>query len=340
MAKNVVIVLMDKANLLTLTSMLETFSSVNWRRSGGKDRAYNLFICSAKGGAVETWNGFTINSISLQKLDDVPIDTLIISGGWGFDTAVKNRKLIKWVRERSVQARRVCALGGGLFLAAEAGLLNGQRVAIHPIVYEPFQRRFPGLEADRHPLFITNGRIWTSPGMTAATDMTLALIEEDLGKSVALDIARFLLLFTKRSGTEQQVSAVLSSQSQSDRFEELHSWVAAHLGERINVEVMARRVGMSVRNFSRAYVAAMGQTPSRVLRSIRVESAVRALTSTSERISQIAYDYGFGNEERMRRTFVATYGVPPSRFRSPKGSNWQKNKPRTLQAFSLDAQKD
>src|SRR4051812_906425 len=136
MARNVVIVLIDKANLLTLTSMLETFSSVDWRPSSKREKAYNIFICSAKGGPVDTWNGCTINSIPLSDLDETSIDTLIISGGWGFESAIRNKKLVAWVRKRSLNVRRLCALGGGLFLAAEAGLLNGLRVAIHPVIME------------------------------------------------------------------------------------------------------------------------------------------------------------------------------------------------------------
>src|SRR5690606_37871749 len=137
-------------------------------------------------------------TLPIAALDEVDIDTLIISGGLGYHEALRSQVLMNWIERRSAAARRVCALGGGLFLAAEAGLLEGERVALHPVIREEFQKRYPACIADDHRVFVRSGRIWTSPGMAAATDMTLALIEEDFGRNVALDVARFMLVFVRR----------------------------------------------------------------------------------------------------------------------------------------------
>lgn len=312
----VAVLLFERTTLLTLTSILEALHAADRWSPDVNSRRYRVHVVSYDGGTIETWNGCSISTTSIATLDDIKIDTLIISGGLGYHTALRNRDLIGWIARRSGQARRICALGGGLFLAAEAGLLRKARVALHPVIHDEFQNRYPDSIADHDALFSRSGNVWTSPGMAAAVDMTLALIEEDFGRDTALDVARFLLVFMKRQGGDQQLSSVLRSQAKSDRFEELHSWIVANLDRPLSVNDLARHVGMSVRNFSRAYHKALGQTPSSFVRSLRVEAAIRALTNTNDRISEIVYKCGFANDEQMRRSFIASHGVPPSSFRA------------------------
>ena len=316
MTIDVAVLLFERTTLLTLTSILEALNAADRWSPDMNSRRYRVHVVSYAGGNIETWNGCSISTTSIRTLDEVKIDTLIISGGLGYHTALRNTDLINWIARRAAEARRVCALGGGLFLAAEAGLLRKARVALHPVIHEEFQTRYPDSITDHDALFSKSGDVWTSPGMAAAVDMTLALIEEDFGRYVALDVARFILVFMKREGGDRQLSSVLRSQAKSDRFEELHSWIVANLDQSLSVADLARHVGMSVRNFSRAYRKALGQTPSSFVRSLRVETAIRALTNTNDRISEIVYKCGFANEEQMRRSFIAAHGVPPSSFRT------------------------
>lgn len=153
-------------------------------------------------------------------------------------------------------------------------------------------------------------------GRDGAVDVALAMIEEDLGRSIAIEIARFLVVYVKRRGEERQLSAILENQSHSDKFDELHAWILANLSSRITLGMLAQRVGMSVRNFSRAYVTAFGRTPMNFILTARLDVAARALTGTADRISQIAFESGFSSEEQMRRHLLARYGMSPGRFRA------------------------
>jgi transcriptional regulator GlxA family with amidase domain len=179
MTIGVTVLLFESSTLLTLTSTLEALTAADHRRPRGQERRYSVDLVSLDGGNIETWNGCSITTTSVHDIEGKAIDTLIISGGMGYLSAIRNKRLIDWLRKRAADARRIVAMGGGVFLAAEAGLLKGMRVALHPVVREEFCARYPDVIADHELLFERNGRVITSPGMSAAADVALDLIEED-----------------------------------------------------------------------------------------------------------------------------------------------------------------
>jgi transcriptional regulator GlxA family with amidase domain len=311
--RRVVVLTFPQTNIMTLSSILETFALV--AQVQGMN-IYDIDIYSLQGGSIETSTGQMILTRSLEELETSDIDTFIVSGGWGYREAVERRVLIDWISRTAKRARRVCLYGSGAFLAAEAELLQNRRVAIHECVIDEFSKRYPSVRAEARSLYLNDGPYWSTPGMSAGIDMTLALIEADLGWHVAIEIARFLVVFVKRSGNERQISLTLAHQTSNQRFERLHCWLVENVGRRLTTSDLAREAGMSVRNFSRVYTAKMGSTPRQLIESVRVEVAARALEDTDERISQIAFKCGFADEERMRRAFIRVLGVAPRLYRS------------------------
>jgi transcriptional regulator GlxA family with amidase domain len=214
-------------------------------------------------------------------------------------------------------ARRVCAVCTGAFLLAEAGLLDGRRAVTHWGSCDALQQPYPRITVERDPIFLRDGKVWTSAGVTAGIDLALALVEEDLGRAMALRVARHLVVFLKRPGGQSQFSAMLESQAQGDgAFGDLHDWMARRLADDLGVDALAARAGMSPRNFARVYAKRMGTTPAKAVERLRVDAARRALEETDASIESIADRCGFGDEERMRRSFLRSLGVPPRHYRA------------------------
>ena len=203
----------------------------------------------------------------------------------------------------------------GAFLLAEAGLLDGRRAVTHWARCDEFAARYPNVRVESDPIFIREGVLWTSAGVTAGIDLALALVEEDLGRATALDVARELVVFLKRPGGQAQFSTMLSMQRTDDRFGELHAWMAEHLAADLSVPALAERVRMSERSFVRHYRAETGRTPARAVEQIRVEAAQRLLGETAWPVKRIAARCGFGSEETLRRCFVRVLGVSPQGYR-------------------------
>ena len=203
----------------------------------------------------------------------------------------------------------------GAFLLAASGLLDGCRVATHWTRCEELARKFPALTVESNPIFIQQGAVWTSAGVTAGIDLCLALVEEDLGRAVALEVARHLVVFLKRPGGQSQFSVTLSLQKGDSRFAELHAWIAEHLTLDLTLATLAAQAGMSERSFVRHYRAETGQTPARAVELIRVETARRQLADSSASIKRIAVQCGFGCEETLRRSFLRVLSVTPQAYR-------------------------
>jgi transcriptional regulator GlxA family with amidase domain len=215
----------------------------------------------------------------------------------------------------SARSRRasVCT---GAFLLAASGALDGKRAATHWSVCAEFARRFPAVRVETDPIFVRDGVVWTSAGVTAGIDLALALVEEDLGRAAALAVARYLVVFLKRPGGQAQFSAALSLQVADDRFGALHEWISGHLAEVISLPVLARQAGMSERSFSRRYAQATGMTPGRAVERLRLEAARRLLLETRLPVKRIAQRCGFGSEETMRRSFIRLLAVAPQDYRA------------------------
>ena len=215
------------------------------------------------------------------------------------------------------RARRTVSVCTGAFLLAEAGLLDGRRATTHWALCDLLEQRFPAVTVDRDAIFVRQERIWTSAGVTAGIDLALALVEEDFGRAVAMDLARDLVVFMKRPGGQSQYSQLLQAQSRdSADFDDLHAWIVDNLYDAgLSVERLAERARMSARNFARVYKEKTGRTPAKALERFRVEAARRMLEQSTRNLEQIAQQCGFGDEERMRVTFQRHLDMTPSEYR-------------------------
>jgi transcriptional regulator GlxA family with amidase domain len=244
------------------------------------------------------------------------LDTLLIVGGPGVEAAAADAALVDWVRRRARKARRVASVCTGAFLLASTGVLDGRRAATHWSFCTEFARRFPAVHVESDPIFVRDGAVWTSAGVTAGIDLALALVEQDLGRTVALAVARYLVVFLKRPGGQAQFSTALSLQAAEDRFGALHDWIAANLAGDLSLPVLARQAGMSERSLSRHYLWATGLTPARAVERLRVEAARRLLSESRQPVKRIAQRCGFGSEETMRRSFFRLLAATPQDYRA------------------------
>jgi transcriptional regulator GlxA family with amidase domain len=258
--------------------------------------------------------------VSTAAIPD-PIDTLIIPGGNYAPEAANDPALIQSVRDLARRASRIACVCTGAFLAAEAGLLTGRRAATHWRFCDQMEQRFGNIKVERDPIWIRDGGIWTSAGVSAGVDLTLALIEEDLGIQVALQAARELVVFFKRPGGQSQFSNLLSGQIANAKgpLQDLLAWVAENLRADLRAEVLADRAGMSLRTFARNCVEYTGMTPGKLVESLRVEAAREAIEESDTPLESIAAHYGFDDEQRMRRAFVRQVRATPSDIRTRFG---------------------
>ncbi len=325
-SRQVVIVAFERAQLLDIAGPMQAFSSANDMAAlaqGGRAAVppYQVTVVSRRGGAVTTSSGLTLMTRKLRALDRAAIDTLIVAGGPGVHAAAEDAALRRWIVRRAAGARRVASVCTGAFLLAASGLLTGRRATTHWRSCARLQRLYPDIAVEGDPIYVRDGAIWTSAGVTAGIDLTLALIEADIGRKLALEAARQLVVFLKRPGGQSQFSAPLAAQARAadadpeGRFAPLHDWMDEHLAEDLRVERLAERAGMSGRNFARLYTARMGATPAKAVEARRLEAARRALEESALPIKRIAGICGFGDEERMRRVFLRHLAVGPQEYR-------------------------
>jgi transcriptional regulator GlxA family with amidase domain len=302
--------------LLDVTGPVQVFASANdlLARAGGT-RPYLLKVVAQGGEGATASAGVTLATGPLTQPDEA-LDTLLIAGGEGAEAAAEDPVLIGWVRERATRARRVASVCTGAFLLAAAGMLDGRRAATHWMYCARLAERFPNVQVESDPIFVCDGSIWTSAGVTAGIDLALALVEEDLGRAVALAVARYLVVFLKRPGGQAQFSAALALQAADDEFGPLHEWINRHLADDLSLSVLADQAGMSERSFSRRYAEATGLTPARAIEQLRLEAARRLLSESRQPIKRIAQRCGLGSEETMRRSFLRLLGVTPQDYRA------------------------
>jgi transcriptional regulator GlxA family with amidase domain len=306
--------------LLDVSGPVQVFASANdIATTAGEAPPYAPRLASVDGATVTASAGVALATVPLPPLAS-PVDTLLVAGGQGLRAAAADAALLHWLQARAAVARRTASVCTGAFLLASAGLLEGRRAVTHWSFCAELARRFPGVRVEPDPIFVRDGPIWTSARVTAGIDLALALVEEDLGRSLALAIARHLVVFLKRPGGQAQFSAALSLQMAEDRFGALHAWIGEHLAGEITLPVMARRAAMSERSFSRHYAAATGMTPARAVERLRVEAARRLLLETRLPIKRICRQCGFGSEETMRRSFLRVLATAPADYRSRFGA--------------------
>jgi transcriptional regulator GlxA family with amidase domain len=249
-----------------------------------------------------------------------PIDTLIVSGGVGV-VAPQPPEVTEWLRGRAAYTRRVASTCTGAFLLAGAGLLDGCRVATHWQYCDLLQSRYKNLKVERDPIYIKQGKFYTTAGVTSGIDLSLALVEEDLGHAVAAAVARTMVLFLRRPGGQSQYSTLLAQQEEIEdaRMRDLPVWVRAHLSRTLDVEDLASAAAMSPRTFIRQFKAQFNTTPARWVQSLRVEAAMRHLEDRSSSLSKIARITGLRDEQALRRAFIQQIGVTPKEYRERFG---------------------
>jgi transcriptional regulator GlxA family with amidase domain len=310
--RRIVLLAFDRLQALDLVGPAEVFSMAS-RITGG---AYSLEVVTARKGEISTSSGLHLRPDRTLAACRGAIDTLVVVGGEGVPGALRDESLVQWIARAASRSRRVASVCNGAFLLARAGLLDGRRATTHWGACEALQRRHPEVDVDPDAIFVKDGHIYTSAGVTAGMDLSLALVEEDLGRRTALEVARWLVLFLKRPGGQSQFSAQLSAQiAEREPLRDLQAWVADNLAADLSVPALAERACMSPRNFARAFRREVGVTPATYVEAARVEAARVALDGSQEPIESVARRCGFGTVETMRRAFHRRLGVGPSSYR-------------------------
>jgi len=243
------------------------------------------------------------------------ITTLIIAGGDGVEAAARDTCTIRFVQAVARRGVRIASVCSGTFILAEAGLLDGRRATTHWVRTRQFLATYPKVKLEPDQIFVRDGQIWSSAGITAGIDLALAMAGEDFGDDIVQQTARQLVLYHRRSGGQSQFSSLLELRAPSGRFGPLLTWAREHLAAPLTVEDLADRAGMSARHFTRAFIAETGTTPSKAIERLRTEAARARVQSSSEAIERVAETTGFRDPERMRRAFIRAFGQPPQSLR-------------------------
>jgi len=275
--------------------------------------AYRLVVVAAEPGAVRSSAGPCLIAEDFEAA--WPIDTLLAVGGQGTRGAVECPRTLDFVTRSAAAARRTGSVCSGAYVLAAAGLLDGKRATTHWGNSSHFARVFPNVAMDSDRIYIREGNVWTSAGVTAGIDMALAMIAEDLGEAVARRVAQELVVFHRRPGGQSQFSALLDLEQPGGRLAGVMSWARERLAEPLPVERLAGQAGMSARNFARVFTAKMGVTPAKAVERLRLEAAREAVETGGEPIGVIARTTGFADPERMRRAFIRNFGQPPQALR-------------------------
>jgi transcriptional regulator GlxA family with amidase domain len=317
-ARLVVIPLFDGVQSLDVTGPLEVFAGAAEyaaNHAPQRDGGYRVVTASPDRAAVQTSSGLCLMpSADLRDIRPAEIDTLVVPGGPGAHCL--SPLITAWLRESAPLARRVTSVCTGAYLLAEAGLLAGKRVTTHWAYGADLARRFPDVVVDTEPIFIIDGAIATSAGVTAGIDLALALVEADVGRDAALAVARGLVVYLRRPGGQAQFSAHLRAQAaERPPLREVQQWISEHLASDLSVPALAARAGLSARQFARAFAADTGVPPGKHVAAVRLEAARRMLEDSSLGVEEIARACGYGTPEAMRRAFVQVLGLPPSGYR-------------------------
>jgi transcriptional regulator GlxA family with amidase domain len=316
--RRVVIVAMPCAEVVEVDGALDIFYCANLvlARSGAADAGYAVEVVSPV-TTVRAWAGLRLVADRSYRAVRGAIDTLVVTGVDGPEEAGRDPNLTRWLARTAPRVRRVVGLCTGSYVLAEAGLLDGRRATTHWMDCDELARRYPDVTVERDPIYVVDRGVYTSAGSTAGLDLVLALVEEDLGRRVALQVAQRMVFFLKRPGGQAQFSALLSTQiAEREPLRDLQAWILEHPGADLSVGALADRLAMSPRNFFRVFVREVGMTPGRFVEQVRVEAARRLLEETSRGVPEVAAACGFGSPETMRIAFRRTLGVSPQHYRS------------------------
>ncbi|MGG7518157.1 GlxA family transcriptional regulator [Allorhizobium undicola] len=317
----------DNVTFLDVAGPMQVFQAANvLRRKSGKSAPYVIKLVSDGNGRITSDVGVALETQSWHELSMGNRSMVFVPGGPGVWDTQTQASVTAYLRSQpdEVEIASICI---GAFLLGHAGLLSGRQAVTHWKYCKRLQSDFPESQVRADSIFIRDGRIWTSAGVTAGIDLALAIVERDFGHSLAADVARGLVVFLKRTGGQSQYSKVLEVQAgiPDGRLSDLHAWITDNMHKSLSVEMLAERLGMSTRSFARFYVEATGTTPRKAIENLRVDTAQRMLLDYPQlSIKRIAEKCGFKDEERMRRTFVRHFGATPSEFRE-NFSSIQKN---------------
>ena len=317
--RRIAVVAFPDAQILDVTGPLEVFgvaAQLLAGRRNGAVEAYRTEIVASRAGVLRCSSGLKL--VADRRLAAVKggIDTLLVAGGLGTARAVDDAEMLRWLRAMAPRVRRLGSVCSGSFVLAAAGLLDGRRATTHWAWCGLLAERYPKVTVAADPIFVRDGKIYTSAGVTAGMDLALALVEEDHGRALALEVARQLVMFLRRPGGQSQFSAQLAAQTaEREPLRELQAWMSDHPDADLSVPALARRVAMSPRNFARVFTREVGMTPARFVESVRVEAARRRLEESAAGVDIVAAACGFGTAESMRRAFLRTVRVPPAAYR-------------------------
>ncbi len=317
--RHIVMVAFRNAQLLDVAGPLEVFANANYGDDPESDRLRDLYRVEVVGparGRTQMASGLGLHADRAFDEVESSFDTLMLAGGEGTPAATRDPDLMGFLRRVAPGVRRIASVCTGAFLLGEAGLLEGRRVTTHWRWCEQLAERYENLRVESDPIFVRDGHVWTSAGVCAGMDLALALIEQDHGRPLALAVARRLVLHLKRPGGQPQFSCELRSQSlEHDSLRELQTWAQANLRSDLSVNALARRAGMSSRNFSRVFAREVGETPARWIEHIRVEAAKRLLEETPIGVDEVALRAGFASAEVLRRSFMRRLRIGPTAYR-------------------------
>jgi transcriptional regulator GlxA family with amidase domain len=310
--RHVLILAVDGAQSLDVMGPVEALVTAN---AIADSPAYRVEVVTPRGRSVSLSNGFTL---SAAPLSDPPPrhDTLLVAGGVGARAAVQGHDVVDWVAAASRRARRTASVCTGAYLLAEAGLLDGRRATTHWRYRGALARRHPQISMNPDAIYVRDGDLWTSAGVTAGIDLTLALIEEDLGRAIALAVAQELVVFLKRPGGQSQFSQALAAQEAiRPALRELQAWIARNVDADLSVAALADRAHLSERSIARAFRRETGQTPAAYVEALRIERARVLLEDGAESLETVARATGFRSAEVLRRAFHRHLGVSPAAYR-------------------------
>lgn len=306
MTRRLALVIFPNFQLLDVAGPIAAFEIAERYQPG----SYTVSIQAPGGGQIASSSGVRLLAEPLAK---GPFHTVMVSGGDGTHALSALGDIVTWLRQTEIH--RPTSVCSGAYLLAEAGLLNGRRATTHWSRTDHFARAYPKVELDANRIFIRDGDVWTSAGITAGIDLALALVEDDLGADIARRVAQQLVVHQRRPGGQSQFSALIDLGGRTGRFGDLMDWIRANLAHPLSVERLAEQAAMSPRNFARAFAAETGTTPAKAVERLRLEAARTAVETGHEPVDRIAGAAGFGDPERMRRAFLRAFGLPPQSLR-------------------------
>lgn len=334
--KHIVFLVLPDVTLLDVTGPYEVFSQTLEYMKANQIKSeftYELHTLSInKNKNIRASSGIIIQCLENIKSIGYSIDTLIVPGVP--NTLIDEYKLpgnvIQWIGEQAKSVRRICSVCTGSFFLAEAGVLTHKRATTHWEKCYALSSKYPEIEVDNNPIFIKDSHIYTSAGISSGMDLALALVEEDLGKSTALEVARQMVLYLKRPGSQSQYSHTLMHQHTDYRpIQEVCDWIAKHLDETITIEMLSDKTSMSSRNFARVFLRETGVTPARYIDKLRIETASRYLVDTRLSLKEISHICGLGSPDNMRKIFLKYIQISPAEYRRNFGTAFAKKEENT-----------